>query len=84
MTRRRQLLQAGALGTAATFTTSLYAQTRPTVRWRMAALYPRSLDTCYGATEQMCKCRRRSKSEPPCRPNIEPGVGAGLQRAGGG
>ena len=30
------------------------------------------------------KCRRRSKSEPPCRPNIEPGVGAGLQRAGGG
>ena len=34
MTRRRQLLQAGALGTAATFTTSLYAQTRPTVRWR--------------------------------------------------
>lgn len=40
MTRRRQLLQAGALGTAATFTTSLYAQTRPTVRWRMAALYP--------------------------------------------
>ena len=29
-------------------------------------------------------CRRRSKSEPPCRPNIEPGVGAGLQRAGGG
>ena len=37
MTRRRQLLQAGALGTAATFTTSLYAQTRPTVRWRMAA-----------------------------------------------
>ena len=55
MTRRRQLLQAGELGTAATFTTSLYAQTRPTVRWRMAALYPRSLDTCYGATEQMCK-----------------------------
>ena len=30
------------------------------------------------------ECRRRSKSEPPCRPNIEPGVGAGLQRAGGG
>jgi hypothetical protein len=23
-------------------------------------------------------CRRRSKSEPPCRPNIEPGVGAGF------
>jgi len=35
------------------------------------------------ASQQM-ECRRRSKSEPPCRPNIEPGVGAGLQRAGGG
>lgn len=34
--------------------------------------------------QQWQDCRRRSKSEPPCRPNIEPGVGAGLQRAGGG
>lgn len=55
MTRRRQLLKAGALGATASFTTGAYAQTQPSVRWRMAALYPRSLDTCYGSTEQMCK-----------------------------
>ncbi len=36
------------------------------------------------SSAEALKCRRRSKSEPPCRPNIEPGVGAGLQRAGGG
>ena len=27
-------------------------------------------------------CRRRSKFEPPCRPNIEPGVEADLERFG--
>jgi hypothetical protein len=28
------------------------------------------------------KCRRRSKSEPPCRPNIEPGVEADFELVG--
>ena len=28
------------------------------------------------------RCRRRSKSEPPCRPNIEPGVEASLDLTG--
>ena len=27
-------------------------------------------------------CRRRSKFEPPCRPNIEPGVEADFERVG--
>jgi hypothetical protein len=27
-------------------------------------------------------CRRRSKSEPPCRPNIEPGAQASFSIAG--
>jgi hypothetical protein len=27
-------------------------------------------------------CRRRSKSEPPCRPNVEPGVEADFERVG--
>ena len=31
---------------------------------------------------RMLGCRRRSKSEPPCRPNIEPGVEAGLELTG--
>lgn len=34
MTRRRQLLKAGALGATASFTTGAYAQTQPSVRWR--------------------------------------------------
>ncbi|MFN9476161.1 hypothetical protein [Acidovorax sp.] len=28
------------------------------------------------------ECPRRSKFEPPCRPNIEPGVEADFSRAG--
>ena len=28
------------------------------------------------------ECRRRSKSEPPCRPNIEPGVEADFELVG--
>jgi hypothetical protein len=28
------------------------------------------------------KCRRRTKFEPPCRPNIEPGVEADFERVG--
>ena len=31
---------------------------------------------------QVEACWRRSKSEPPCRPNIEPGVEAGLELTG--
>jgi hypothetical protein len=27
-------------------------------------------------------CRRRTKFEPPCRPNIEPGVEADFERVG--
>jgi malonate-semialdehyde dehydrogenase (acetylating)/methylmalonate-semialdehyde dehydrogenase len=30
----------------------------------------------------LADCRRRSKSEPPCRPNIEPGVEASLDLTG--
>ncbi len=29
-------------------------------------------------------CVRRCNSEPPCRPNSEPGMGAGLMMSGGG
>lgn len=55
MTSRRQILTTSVVGAAAAVTSNVYAQTQPSVRWRMAALYPRSLDTCYGSTEQMCK-----------------------------
>jgi hypothetical protein len=33
-------------------------------------------------TVQYYPCRRRFKSEPPCRPNIEPGVEAALEGTG--
>jgi len=32
--------------------------------------------------KKVVKCRRRSKSEPPCRPNIEPGVEADFELVG--
>jgi hypothetical protein len=32
--------------------------------------------------ELFTRCRRRSKFEPPCRPNIEPGVEADFERVG--
>ena len=32
--------------------------------------------------EKRLSCPRRSKFEPPCRPNIEPGVEADFSRAG--
>ena len=42
------------------------------------------LGTQEGLIDQIedLECRRRSKSEPPCRPNIEPGVEAGLELTG--
>ena len=55
MEKRRHLLKtaaAGALGAAAA---PAIAQEKPTVRWRMAASFPKSLDTCYGSTADMCK-----------------------------
>ena len=42
------------------------------------------LGTQEGLIDQIedLECRRRSKSEPPCRPTIEPGVEAGLELTG--
>lgn len=51
MTRRRQLLKAGALGATASFTTGAYAQTQPSVRWRMAALYELMSNLVYALSE---------------------------------
>jgi integrase len=36
----------------------------------------------YTKTDSSQRCRRRSKSEPPRRPNIEPGVEADFERVG--
>jgi TRAP-type mannitol/chloroaromatic compound transport system substrate-binding protein len=45
---RRTLLKAGAVAGAAVPMPAL-GQTQPTIRWRMASSYPKTLDTLYGA-----------------------------------
>ncbi len=45
---RRKLLTGGALAAAALPAPAI-AQAAPTIRWRMASSYPKSLDTLYGA-----------------------------------
>ncbi len=63
----------------------IYMKMMGRVRYRLSDITDFEEDSLRGSTSQRASaCRRRSKSEPPCRPNIEPGVGAGLQRAGGG
>lgn len=56
MTQRRHLLKAAAVaaGAMGAVAAPAIAQDRPTVRWRMAASFPKSLDTCYGSTADMC------------------------------
>ena len=58
MQRRQALQQIAALG-AATATGSVIAApaviTQPTVQWRLASSFPKSLDTIYGAAEMLAK-----------------------------
>jgi TRAP-type mannitol/chloroaromatic compound transport system substrate-binding protein len=54
--QRRQFLKAAALGAAAsTIAAPAIAQSAPELKWRMAASWPKSLDTLYGACEQFAK-----------------------------
>ena len=54
MDRRSLIKNAGITGVlAAGVAPAVHAQA--TVRWRMAASFPKSLDTCYGSTADMCK-----------------------------
>lgn len=62
MKRRQFIRGAGAAGTAAAagvIASSLpkpaIAQSAPTVKWRLASSFPKSLDTLYGAAEYFCK-----------------------------
>ena len=54
MQRRDFLVGAGAGLGAASLPTQAFANL-PTVRWRLASSYPRSLDTLYGAAEVLAK-----------------------------
>jgi TRAP-type mannitol/chloroaromatic compound transport system substrate-binding protein len=56
--RRKFLKTAGIAGTAAaasTLAAPAIAQGSPEVRWRLAASWPKSLDTLYGAAENLSK-----------------------------
>ena len=53
---RRRLLQKGTLGlSAAAIAPSAFSQTGPSIRWRMASSFPKSLDTIYGGAEVLSK-----------------------------
>ena len=56
MTQRRNfLIQTGAAAGAATLALPAFAQSAPSVKWRMSTSWPKSLDTIYGSAEDMCK-----------------------------
>jgi TRAP-type mannitol/chloroaromatic compound transport system substrate-binding protein len=54
--RRRQFLKAAGLGAAtAAISAPAIAQSTPEVKWRLAASWPKSLDTIYGACDTFAK-----------------------------
>jgi TRAP-type mannitol/chloroaromatic compound transport system substrate-binding protein len=60
--KRRQFLRAAGVGTvaaaaaaASTLPKPAIAQTMPSVKWRLASSFPKSLDTLYGGAEYLCK-----------------------------
>jgi TRAP-type mannitol/chloroaromatic compound transport system substrate-binding protein len=52
ITRRTLLRSAGTVGTAAAISAPAIAQAAPTLRWRMATSWPKSLDTLFGGAER--------------------------------
>src|SRR6201984_1585230 len=54
--KRRDFLKAGGVGLAASAVAApAIAQTNPEVKWRLAASWPKALDTLYGGCEYFCK-----------------------------
>jgi len=54
--KRREFLKVGGIGVAAsTVAAPAVAQSMPEVKWRLAASWPKSLDTLYGGCEYFCK-----------------------------
>jgi TRAP-type mannitol/chloroaromatic compound transport system substrate-binding protein len=55
MKRRKFLTALGAAAAATTLAKPVIAQSSPTIKWRLAASWPKSLDTIYGACETIPK-----------------------------
>jgi TRAP-type mannitol/chloroaromatic compound transport system substrate-binding protein len=54
--QRRRFLQRAAAGVAGTAVAApAIAQSEPTIHWRMAASWPKSLDTIYGGADLLCQ-----------------------------
>src|SRR5215510_9059116 len=54
--QRRSFLKKAAAGAAAgSIAAPAIAQSQPSIQWRMAASWPKSLDTIYGAAEHVAK-----------------------------
>jgi TRAP-type mannitol/chloroaromatic compound transport system substrate-binding protein len=54
--KRREFLKAGGVGLAASAVAApAIAQSMPEVKWRLAASWPKALDTLYGGCEFFCK-----------------------------
>ena len=59
MVQRRKLVAgagaAAAVGAASSLPAPAIAQSTPSIKWRMASSFPKSLDTLYGGAELFCK-----------------------------
>ena len=55
MERRSFLKKAGAGLAVGAVATPALAQNAPTIKWRLASSFPKSLDTIYGGAEVMAK-----------------------------
>jgi TRAP-type mannitol/chloroaromatic compound transport system substrate-binding protein len=54
--KRREFLKAAGLGVAATAVAApAIAQSMPEIKWRLTSSFPKSLDTIYGASEDMSR-----------------------------
>ncbi len=54
--KRREFLKAAGLGLATSAVAApAVAQSMPEIKWRLAASWPKSLDTLYGGVEHFCK-----------------------------
>lgn len=51
--KRRDLIKGAGLGLLSGMASSALAADMPTIRWRLASSYPKSLDTIYGAAERL-------------------------------
>ena len=54
--KRRDFLKKAGIGVAASAVFGpVFAQAQPTIRWRLASSFPKSLDTIYGAAEVLAE-----------------------------